>query len=576
MKFSKNPAINALLILVLSLWMGLAISCTCSFCDVAEAQIASSAPLPAANYEDAITTVGTALTVVPSRTGAPITSATVSAGTLPPGMALQPNGSISGTPTQAGVYPLQIQLCSGSQCIIRPVVITVNTAAADPINAQYTDASTIVGTPLTVPPTLISGGPATSAVLAQGSLPPGMTLNAITGVVSGTPTTAGVFPLTINLANAAGGHVAVPVTITVSQSGSTALVAAYTDAVGPVGTALTVTPNVTAGGPVVVATLTSGSIPPGMVLNANGSISGTPTTPGTYSAEISLRNASGALTTQHVTITIYAVGATALSASYIDYITTVGSVVTVMPTVGSGGPVVGAQLATGSLPPGLTLNPNGTITGTATTSGLYTMEIRLCNASGACVTVPLKITVNNLPLTLAYGTPRTFIAGSVIAIQNATVGNALSTLTTTFTLSSGALPLGLTLNPDGTINGTPTVIGDYTFSVTATNGARTATANLLYTVLPALVATYTDASGPVGNPLTVTPSATTAGPITSATLTSAPGTIPPGMTLNAATGVISGTPTTAGTYTPTITLCNAAGSCTSQSVTITISPALVA
>ena len=569
MKPSRITTINGFLILGLSLWMGLLISCTCSFCDVAEAQIASAAPMPAASYDDATTTVGTSLVVTPNRAGAPITGATVSAGIIPPGMTLHADGSISGTPTQAGVYPLEIQLCSAGQCIIRPVVITVNTAAADPINAQYTNAATVVGTPLSVPPTVIVGGPTTSAVVAQGTVPPGMALNAISGVVAGTPTTAGVFPLTINLGNASGGHVAVPVTITVSQSGSTALAATYTNTAGPVGTPMTVAPNVTTGGPVVSSTLVSGTIPPGMTLGTNGSIYGTPTTPGTYTAEIALRNASGALTTQSVTITVYASGTTSILANYVDLITMVGSTVTVDPTVANGGPVVGATVITGSLPPGLTLNLNGTITGTATTSGLYTMVIRLCNASGACLTVPLTIIVNNLPLALSYATPKTFALGSAITTQAPTLVNPAPALTTTYVVTTGSLPQGLTLNTDGTISGSPATAGVYPFVVTATNGARTATANLIYTVLAAPAASYTDTTTTFGTPTTKAP-VSTGGTITAATITA--GGVA-GITV-ASDGTITVASTTAiGTYNLTINACNAVGVCVSVPAKVIVNPA---
>ncbi len=571
----------------------LAVSCgsSATFCDDAGNLIpaAPSSASLAASYTNVTTTVGTPLAVAPQHSGAAITGAALSRGTLPPGMVLNPDGSISGTPTQGGVYPLAIGLSGQGQTVVCPEIITVNPATADPLDAQYTDATVMVGTPLSVPPAVIDGGPVTSAVVVAGPLPPGMTLASGAtpaasaragirpqdgaasgaGVISGTPTTAGVYPLAMALGNASGAVAVVPVTITVNQVQATPLQATYTDASGAIGAALSVAPAIPSGGPVAAATLLSGLIPPGMVLDPDGSIAGTPTTSGTYRVQVELRNASGALAAQWVTITVSAAGTPALGASYANLSTTVGSTVDEVPVLQGGSPVAGATLINGSLPPGLTLNPGGSVTGVATTAGLYTLTVQLCDAAGACQAVTFKMTVDNDALGLGYATPKTFAAGTAIPVQlpNLTHGGSVSI---TYSVSSGSLPAGLTLNPDGSITGIPTAPGVAGFTVTASDGVRSASTALVYTVDPAAPSpVYPALTTTVATPLTVTP-LNAGGPIASAAL--AGGSLPPGMTLNPATGIISGTPTAPGVFTAQVTTCNASAICTTVPVTLTVNP----
>ncbi|MCE1228072.1 MAG: Ig domain-containing protein, partial [Firmicutes bacterium] len=239
-----------------------------------------------------------------------------------------------------------------------------------------------------------------------------------------------------------------------------------------------------------------------------------------------------------------------------------------LPTLGNATPglLTTYDVTSGSLPAGLTLNADGTITGTPTTPGTYNFTVTATNGSRT-VSTPVSYTVENVgALTLSYPTPQTFVPNTAISSQLPTLGNATPGLPTTYAVTSGSLPAGLTLNADGTITGTPTTPGTYNFTVTATNGSRTATSNVQYVVTAAPTAlNYTspvDGTATVGiasnnpNPSGGTP--------TSYTVTG--GSLPPGLTLNPTTGVISGTPTTPGDYTVTIQGSNAAGS-TSQTVT---------
>ncbi|MGQ0630135.1 MAG: FG-GAP-like repeat-containing protein [Sporichthyaceae bacterium] len=78
-------------------------------------------------------------------------------------------------------------------------------------------ASAMVGSPYSYTFTSVAV-PAPSFAVASGTLPPGLTLNSMTGVLAGTPTTAGVFTFTVSVSNTSGTDTTAPLTITVSPA----------------------------------------------------------------------------------------------------------------------------------------------------------------------------------------------------------------------------------------------------------------------------------------------------------------------------------------------------------------------
>jgi hypothetical protein len=133
-----------------------------------------------------------------------------STGTLPPGLALNPStGEVSGTPTTAGNFSFTAQVMdasgnparntASSQCAIAvttppaPLSLTCPTAS-DPEGLPY--SSSLVA----------SGGVAPYTFsLSSGVLPPGLALNASTGAISGTDSTAtGTFAFTAKVTDSSG------------------------------------------------------------------------------------------------------------------------------------------------------------------------------------------------------------------------------------------------------------------------------------------------------------------------------------------------------------------------------------
>ncbi|MEW1958759.1 cell wall-binding repeat-containing protein [Kineococcus sp. NPDC059986] len=222
---------------------------------------------------------------------------------------------------------------------------------------------------------------------------------------------------------------------------------------------------------------------------------------------------------------------------------------------------------TGTLPPGLTLDPvTGVLSGVPTaTVALSLATVTATNSAGsASQAVTLATVLPGTPAP-APGAAPVITSAPPVAVVLATPYRhqftATGTPTSTWSVTSGTLPAGLTLDPvSGVLSGTPSAIGTSVFTVTARNSAGSAaqTATLVVvgsssapsiTPPPTVVAT-------VGVPFAYEASATGVPRPT----WSVEGALPAGVRIDAATGVVTGTPTAPGTSTVTLVATNSVGS----------------
>jgi hypothetical protein len=314
--------------------------------------------------------------------------------------------------------------------------------------------------------------------------------------------------------------------------------------------------------------------PPGMTLAADGTLSGTPLYTGNQSYQFQVvDSAGGTRGPSGASLNVVAPGGATTLIFNQGRDLGVESTATVMTrnltiNLASGGAAPGPvdiSLAPGStLPPGLSLlkgnslsnvasNVWAVLTGRATTPGEYFFVLQATNSGGfGQQQFRLRITpltVNNAPTNVA-AVGQTYT--SAINLLNVTG-------TASFTLTSGAIPPGLTFNSTtGTFTGTPTTPGSYTFTFDITDGAGY-TLNRTYTVnvAPFAIATTAIPLAHLGEPYSFALTANPAIPASGAYSWSwSAGTFAGGLSLNATTGVISGTPTFATAFNVTVTLSN--------------------
>ncbi|HET7219900.1 MAG TPA: putative Ig domain-containing protein, partial [Vicinamibacterales bacterium] len=326
------------------------------------------------------------------------------------------------------------------------------------------------------------------------------------------PGTGGSYAITITAMNGVGSVASQSFTLSVQQPPAVTSAASTSFVAGSPGT-FTIT---TTGTPAPAITQ-GGALPSGVNYVDNGdgtaTLSGTPgaATGGTYNLTFTAANGVGAPAVQNFTLTVQQAPAVT-SADNATFTVGVAGTFTVTTT---GFPTPGIARV-GALPAGVTfvdnLNGTGTLAGTpgAGTQGAYSLTFTASNGVGSPAAQDFTFTVACPAIALAPA------AGALTGgtYQQAYSQTFLATGGTghTFALSAGAVPAGLTLAANGTLSGTPTNTGAFSFTVQATDASGcTGSAAYSLSVVPnAVDETYT---GGVGNTqYVVAPSPTSATP----------------------------------------------------------------
>jgi hypothetical protein len=530
--------------------------------------------------------------------GTPPYTWSLDSGSLPPGVAMQGPGEtvcascapgwtyLAGRAMQVGSSTFTLRLTdSTSASVTRAFTWNVS-----PLSFQYSNLP-LSGTVLKyntayTQPLLVLGG-SNSYTWSSANMPPGLTLVPATGIVTGTPTNTGSFTSAVNVTDGAAGTIAAnlsfniagPTGTTISFSLNPSISSPFQQGSSP---SYSVSPTggtppytITPLGPLpdgfALRPLTGSGIPAGSM-----SLVGIAQSPGTFSFTLQAQDSLGNLGVRTATFTVvpFALFSSALpdgsvAVAYSHQLTTFGSVVT------------WSVPSTTILPPGISVSPAGLISGTPTTAG--TFSFLLTATSGSVGTnVNFTLRVSNINLTDPPILPTAIVGAPYNYAFNAAGGGASKVW------SIFGLPNGLTMSSSGVISGTAQGSGTSSLTLTVTDGVVAITRRYTLPVVNVnpnvldigLSATaLTDAT--LGQTSTYTLPAT--GGVPPYNWAVALGSsLPPGFSLLTGAAlpnssffpgvtVLSGIPTTAGTYSFDLIATDQVGSQARRTFTLTVS-----
>lgn len=286
---------------------------------------------------------------------------------------------------------------------------------------------------------------------------------------------------------------------------------------------------------------TAGALPGGLALDAGtGEIAGTPTAGGTFAFTVRFtETASGYAASKALSITV--APAPVITTSSLPGGTRAAAYSATLTKTGQPG-----TWSSSTIPAGITLDAStGALSGAPSAAGDFQVTVTFTESAApnlsASKQLSLHVAEPPAPVITTTSLPDGTRGTAYGPQQLARTGNA-----GTWAVTTGALPTGVSVSGAGVVSGTPTVAGDFHFTVTFTetaNGTNDSQDLWLHVSAPGapVISTTSLPDAKVGAGYNAQLAASGSG-----TWSITSGSLPAGITLNGFTGVLSGTPTTAG------------------------------
>jgi hypothetical protein len=483
---------------------------------------------------------------------------------LPGGLTLGGiTGIIGGTPTSGGTANFTVQV-SDAKSVTATKAFAITIASALTIATAPTLPGGAIGTAYVQTLIAVGGTAPYTWNITAGSLPTGLSLNAATGAITGTASGSGTFNFTVQVTD--NSSVKASKAFSVNIASSLVITTAAALPGGSASVPYSVTLAASGGTPPYRWTVTSGTLPVGITLaSASGVLSGVPLSAGTFIFTVQVSDSASLVATQTFGVTM--VSGLAISTPPQLLGASVGVAYSQSLTAVGGANPYQWLINAGSLPAGIALNPvSGLLSGTPAASGTFMFTVLVTDNAGNRATQQF---------TLIVGSGLAIITGAVL--PPATIQQAYSlTLDAAggrppYTWAANSVPPGLTLAPDGSITGTPIIAATYHFTLQVTDktsASVTEQVTLVVAATLAITSPQTLPSGTVGSRYLQRLAAS--GGQTPYTWSISGGTLPAGVTLNAPTGVLEGTPTIGGNFSVNVQVVDNARLTASQTFSISI------